>query len=102
MFHIAVFGINPYSLRQILFFDNSLQYEGKEFWITETWDDSTGKYLDNLADKYIIASTNYAQSNEFSGYNIFYGNNLHTKDFNKTPAFYTYKRVIGEVRNNSV
>jgi hypothetical protein len=69
---IDVFGINPYSLRQILFFDNSLQYEGN------------------------------AQSKEFRGYTIFYGNHLHTKDFNKTPAFYTYKRVIEEVRNNSV
>ena len=98
---IDVFGINPYSLPQILFFDNSLQYEGKEFWITETWDNSKGKYLDNLADKYIIASTNYAQSKEFRGYTIFYGNHLHTKDFNKTPAFYTYKRAIEDVCNNT-
>lgn len=83
--------------------DTLLSYRNKEkeFWISETWDDMTGKYMDNLADKYIIASIYYAQNKNLRGYSLYFGRNLHTKDFEKTPAFYTYKEVIEEVRNNT-
>jgi len=57
--------------------------------------------LDNLAEKYIIASVYIAQSKGMNGYLLYESQNLHTKDFKKTPAFYVYKKIIEEVREKS-
>lgn len=78
-----------------------LEGKEKEFWIAEAWNDVNGKYLDRLDDKYIIASVYYAQYANMTGYNIIYGRHVHTRDFEKTPAFFAYKDVIEEVRSNA-
>jgi hypothetical protein len=106
---IDAIGIDPYSLKEL---EDRGEYalahwtnEDKELWITETWCTWDGSYPDHLCDKYIVASTYYAQTKGFNGFNIFYGQNLHTRNFriikesDKTPAFYAYKEVIEEVRD---
>lgn len=102
--NVDVIGADVYGLSAVDSIDPLLSYwnKEKEFWIAETWGDFGGKYMDCLDDKYIIASVYYAQSKDLTGYSIFYGRHMHTKDFKKTPAFYTYKGVIEKVRNNSV
>lgn len=73
----------------------------KELWIGQTWNDVAGKYIGKPDDKYIIAMVYYAQHSGLSGVNLFFGKILHTKDFEKTAAFYTYKGVIEEVRSST-
>ena len=102
--NVDVIGADVYGLSAVNSIDPLLSNwnKEKEFWIAETWGNFGGKYMDCLDDKYIIASVYYAQSKDLTGYSIFYGRHMHTKDFKKTPAFYTYKGVIEKVRNNSV
>lgn len=102
---IDVIGIDPYSLKELKYdYEYAEKYwnKDKELWIAETWSSGKGVYIDNLDDKYIKGSIYYAQSNGMTGYILFFGRNLHTKDFGKTPAFYTYNDVIEEVRNNTI
>lgn len=100
--NIDAVGIDSFDIYALESINDMLpeRNKSKELWIGQTWDSVRGEYKDSLADKYIIASVYYAQSNKMNGYNLFFGKNLHTKDFEKTPAFYTYKQVIEEVRNN--
>ena len=99
---VDVYGIDPYGLDQLIWFDENLDYRnGKTYWITETWDEWLGHYMDNLSDKYIIASVYQAQRRGMSGYILFYASNLHTPDFEKTPAFYTYQTLMSEMREQS-
>jgi hypothetical protein len=100
---VDIYGINPYGLDQLIWFDENLDYtNGKMYWITETWDEWRGHYMDDLSDKYLIASIYQAQRRGMTGYILFYASNLRTKDFEETPAFYTYKRVMEEVRKQSI
>jgi len=108
---IDVIGIDPYDLKEL---EERGEYalahwsnKDKELWITETWCTWDGSYPTHLCDKYIVASLYYAQTKGFNGFNIFYGQNLHTQNFkiikesNKTPAFYTYEELIEEVRGKT-
>lgn len=98
---IDAIGIDPYShieLQERGEFAIEYRDPFKELWIGQTWFSSGGRYINDLADKYITYSVYYAQNNNLTGYVLFYGRNLHTKDFKKTPAFYAYKNVIEEVR----
>ena len=108
---IDAIGIDPYSLKEL---EERGKYalahwsnKDKELWIGQTWCTWDGKYPDHLCDKYIVASVYYAQTEGFNGYNLFDAHNLHTNGFriikgsDKTPAFYTYKEVIEEVRNKT-
>lgn len=100
---VDIYGIDPYGLDQLIWFDENLDYtNGKTYWITETWDDWRGHYMDDLSDKYLIASIYQAQKRGMTGYILFYASNLRTEDFEKTPAFYTYKKVMEEVRKQSI
>lgn len=101
---IDIIGIDPYNLNELKYdYEYAEKYwnKDKELWIAETWSSSKGVYIDNFDDKYIKASVYYAQSKGMTGHILFFGRNLHTKDFEKTPAFYTYKDVIEEVKSNT-
>jgi hypothetical protein len=102
--NVDIVGVDVYGLRGVQSIDTLLPYWNKEkkFWVTEAWDGYLGKYMDRSADKYIIASVYYAQSNNMTGCNLYYGRNLRTKDFEKTPAFYTYKNIIGDIHNKTI
>ncbi|MDD5686276.1 MAG: hypothetical protein PHE88_00385 [Elusimicrobia bacterium] len=95
---IDVIGLNPYVLSGYKDWIESKilpNRNNKKLWIGETWDNA-GQYLDSLAEDYIKATIYFAQKNNFDGYVLFYGRNLHTTDFKETPAFYAYKKAIQE------
>ena len=105
---IDAFGLDIYGLQGFQYYkeNEDLLQIAKEYkrdiWIGQTWDDIHGKYFCNVSEKFITGSVYWAESNDIKGYGLFFGHRLHTKDFEPTPAFFTYKMVIEEVHNNTI
>jgi hypothetical protein len=104
---IDAFCLDDYSLRSfvsVVEFSTRPEFwnKDKELWIGQTGNSMDGHYCDNLPDKCIVASIDYAQNKGLEGYCLYFGNRLHTKDFKPTPAFFTYKKIIEEVCNNTI
>ena len=103
---IDAIGIDPYSLKELVergeYALTHWTNKDKELWIGQTWENSHGKYFYNVSEKFIIGSVYWAERNDMKGYCLFFGHRLHTKDFEPTPAFFTYKMVIEEVHNNTI
>ena len=105
---IDAFGLDIYGLLGFQYYEDNenLLHVAKEYkrdiWIGQTWNDIDGKYFCNVSEKFIIGSVYWTERNDITGYSLFFGQRLHTIEFEPTSAFFTYKMVIEEVHNNTI
>lgn len=124
--NIDIVGLNVYGPESFEAMNNSIIPEwrvakiSKELWLIETWLGFEGSedqpWKKDLDSKWVRTMAYYSQQNNISGMNLFFSKHFfaYEKDtiYNmdefreaiktqRTPAFYAYKSVIEEIKNNA-
>lgn len=106
---VDIIGNDPYSVDEMLNTENYLKYwhespDKRGMWITETWGNGDISYEGIKSASYIKFAVYYAQKKGFNGFVLFGGSSsMHKGDkFKKLDTFYTYKKVIEEVKDNAI